>query len=57
MDPLADRLFHCALDILMDLCPRDGKDYLCRGSTEYDETACQRCWAAYLFRVMNQNTA
>lgn len=53
MDPLSDRLFHCCLDILEDRCPRDRIEYLCKYSEEYDETACQRCWTSYLFRIMN----
>lgn len=46
-------LFKAARLILHDECPPDPKQYLCLISEDYDETACERCWEEYLFRVVN----
>lgn len=46
-------LFDCAMLILTDKCPREPDRYLCKESEDFDETACQRCWEDYLFKVVN----
>lgn len=47
------RLFDAARLILNDGCPPDPKQYICRVSECFDETACTRCWDEYLFRIVN----
>ena len=51
---LEDKLFHIALDIINDVCPRQPKDYLCKKQLEYDEGICNRCMSNYLFGVINR---
>jgi len=48
-----EKLFQCAFRILLDQCPVDPRQYLCRESEEFDEEACLRCWSDYLFDVVN----
>lgn len=46
-------LFKAARLILEDGCPPDPKQYICRVSECFDETACTRCWDEYLLRIVN----
>lgn len=48
-----DKMFDCAFRLLQDQCPKEPDMYLCMETEDYDDTACERCWSTYLYKVVN----
>lgn len=46
-------LLNCALDILKDGCPGNGKYQMCQQAEEFDEEICYRCWSKYMEDIAN----